>query len=162
MIVVNDINKASSTDSDWEFLGEYSLSEFLVDMDMRDRAELGLLFQAVKALAIKPELVDIIENKLAMFASQAPGKLDQRRFDAPTFVRIFCHKDNRREEISVEPSNDTATRRAIPSTQIIDRSDPDIKGGWGYFLIERGGGFAPNSIVNTYNLIDLYLYKEGE
>jgi hypothetical protein len=36
-----------------------------------------------------------------------------------------------------------------------------IKGGWGYFIIERSGDNA-GSAERSYLMIDLYLYKEGE
>ena len=54
------------------------------------------------------------------------------------------------------------SQQLIEPAQVIDHVDAEITGAWGYFLIERGGGFSPGSSTGTYNLIDLYLYKEGE
>jgi hypothetical protein len=54
----------------------------------------------------------------------------------------------------VEQSEEPAT--------IIHHPKTEMNGGWGYFLIERSGGFVPHSSVVIKNLVDLYLYKEGE
>jgi hypothetical protein len=44
---------------------------------------------------------------------------------------------------------------------IKNQSSTIINGGWGYFIIERSGDHA-GSPERSCQLIDLYLYKEGE
>ncbi len=60
---------SSITDSTWDFLAEFPLNELLIDMDIRDSAEAGSLYQAVKGMGVRAELLDIIEGKLTVFAT---------------------------------------------------------------------------------------------
>ncbi len=161
MMVANDIRNAISNDHEWHFLAKFPLNELLVDMDMRDNPESGLLFQAIRNLGIKPALVDIIEAKLAGFAAQAPAKMIQRRFESPTIVRIFC-RENTEEVESVKKSASTNSPGVKTANKlVIHQSDPPEKSGWGYFLVERDGLFQPASVGGGLNRIDLFLYKEG-
>ena len=55
-----------------------------------------------------------------------------------------------------------AAKQTIEPTQMILTADPKIFGGWGFFIIERARDFPAGSFVGSLNIIDLYLYQEGE
>ncbi len=145
----------------WDFLAEFPLNELLIDMDLRDSAEAGLLYQTVKGLGVRAELLDIIEKKLTVFASRAVAQLNLRRFEASTFVRLFCQKNAEDEKIK-KPAVEIKPEPGLNPSQIIHRSASEVNGGWGYFLVERGGSLLPETTDGTNNWIDLYLYKEGK
>ncbi len=145
----------------WNFLAKYPLRELLVDMDLRNKCEDGLLYRTVRDLGIRPELLDIIERKLIWFATEAPARLNQRRFESPTYIRIFCQNRTVEDIKIVNSASRDKAERNIESAQIIHHSDPELNGGWGYFLVERGGSIPPDSSVSNCNWIELYLYKEG-
>ncbi len=152
----------SINDPAWDFLAEFPLNELLVDMDLRDSAEAGLLYQTVKGLGVRVELLDIIEGKLTVFAARAVAQLNQRRFKASTFVRLFCQKQAIADENLPKPAIQFKPEAGPNPSRIIIRSAPEINGGWGYFLVERGGSSQPETMAATNNWIDLYLYKEGK
>ncbi len=161
IMMANDIKNTISNDHEWYFLAKFPLNELLVDMDMRDKPESGLLFQAIRNLSIQPELIDIIETKLAGFAAQAPAKMIQRRFESPTVVRIF-YRGNMEMAENVNTSASTcAGGLETASQRVIHQPDPGTKSGWGYFLVERDGLVQPAIVGRGLNRIDLFLYKEG-
>ncbi len=84
MLITNGNDSLKFNKKAWEFLAEYPLIELLVDMDLREKPEAGLLFQKVKGLGIKLEMLKIIERKLIEFTTEALAQLNQRRFEAPT------------------------------------------------------------------------------
>ena len=162
MVTSKEENEPKFSNSGWEYLAEYPLKELLVDMDLRDTPEVGLLFMKVKDLGIKPEILDIIERKLIGFTAESPAQLNQRRFEAPTYVRLFYKRNTADDSNPVDASNRHKSRQTLKSTQIIDHSEPEINGGWGYFLVERGVSSEIGVSLAPLNWIDLYLYKEGE
>ena len=145
----------------WDFLAEIPLNELLTDMDLRDDFESGLLFVATRALDIPRELLDPIEMKLMGFASEAPAMQNLRRFGAPTHVRIFSQGNSLRNMSSGNSSRQNETRELMSSSHIIHHFEPKNGGGWGYFMVERGGCSQLASPGTTRNWIDLYLYREG-
>ncbi len=162
MRTANDKNDPKSNGPIWEYLAEYPLNELLVDMDLRDKPEEGLLVRSIRELGIQLELVDVIERKLIGFASQALMQLNQRRFEAPTYVRLYCQKETPDDSNPVNMLDRHKSRQTLESAQIIDRRKPKINGGWGYFLVERGVSSKTGTSATLLNWVDLYLYQEGE
>jgi hypothetical protein len=158
----NDTQNPRLNDPVWDLLGEFPLNELLVDMDLRDKPESGLLFQAIRDLGVRSVLLDIIEKKLIVFATEAQAQLSQRRLEAPIYVRLFCHIKPKEDDNSTKSSSRHKAAQTSESRQLIHRYEPDVNGGWGYFLVERGAGSQVGSSASNCNWIDLYLYKEGE
>ena len=146
---------------EWDFLAEYPLNELLVDLDLRDTAEAGILFQAFLSLGIQSELLDIIERKLIGFVAEGPAQLNQRRFEAPTFVRLFFQRQTVAGLPTLRASSQGGVKHTTKSSNIIDHPGPETNGGWGYFLVERGADSKPGASQGTKNWVDLYIYKEG-
>jgi len=119
----------------WYLLAEYSLSEFLSDLNTGNKSMTGLLFKKLRELGTPPEYVENIEMMLIGFANEALEHFKGGRVELPGRIRIYCQK------------------------KMIDE---EMHGGWGYFLIERGDDVSTGSSVRSWNSVELYLYKEGE
>jgi len=127
--------ESSPKDLLWSLLGEYSLREFLLDTERVDKIDVGKLSEMVRELAIPVECVDNIEKTLRNFTREALVHFKQGRSELHGRIRIFCQK------------------------KMIDEK---IKGGWGYFVIERSRDSVTSEGMDSHNFIDLYFYEEGE
>jgi len=149
-------------DPEWCFLGEYALKGLVVDGDIRDRSEDGMLIETIRDLGIGVELIDNIERKLIEFISGAMAQLNQLRFETPITIRLFCQKKMVEDENTMNSFSQIKEKQTLKFSRKTHQPFAAVNGGWGYFLVERSGGFVPNSTVSTFNLVDLYIYKEGE
>jgi len=158
----NDDNNSIFNDPEWYFLAEFTLSELMVDVDQRGEPTVGLIHQTIRGLGITPECLDNIERALTRFAKKAMADLDRGRSELPVYIRSFCQKKTVEDVNLPKSSSQFTEQQRVDPIKIIHHSEGDLNGGWGYFLVERRGGLAPNSTGSTYSLVDLYLYKEGE
>jgi len=161
MQTTNDNPNSRTTDPEWRFLGEYPLNELLVKMDDRDKTNTSLLFQTIRAVGLHPELISNIESKLMRFVKEGGTQLDNGRYQAPAFIRLFCQKKTMEEINSAKSSSQCNAELIIEPSQIIHQSDAGVNGGWGCFLIKRGGNDDENASPSSHYFIDLYLYREG-
>lgn len=145
----------------WFLLAEFSLSELFPDHE-REELTAGRLSQTLRALGMPPECMEKLEKSLAGLAQGAGGHF---RPVGPVLsaggVRIFCQRkiiDNRRRAAS---QLDPAGQAVEPTPGRLD-SVIKLSGGWGYFLIERGGVVIPGFPLSPESSVDLYLYREGE
>lgn len=120
---------------EWHFLAEFSLNEFLMELTQSGGFAAGRLFQTVRQLGMPPEHVEAMEMTLAGFAREAPVYFQEGRLELSGRIRVFCQK------------------------KIIE-SGPEMSGGWGYFLIERGGPDSTGCLADSRDSVNLYLYKE--
>ncbi len=146
----------------WHFLAEYSLSEFTSDPNGGERLPPGLLFQTLRELDIPPEYVEKIEMMLTGFASEALLHFKQGGFELPGRIRIFCQEKLINKANSAKTSSSYNTEQGLERAQFVHHPGTKMTGGWGYFLIETGGNVSTGSSANSWNSVDLYLYKEGE
>jgi len=143
-------------------LGEYPLGEFMSVDGEADELTAGFLDQPFRELGIQPETIENIEMTLAGFAKEALVHNKQTGSELPWRIRVFCQKKMVKDSNSVTTSRLFNAEQAMEQAQIIHPSGTKIIGGWGYFLIERGGRFAAGSSTPPRHWIDIYLYKEGE
>ena len=151
-----------SKDVVWYLLGEYSPSNFLSDAEKCDKITAGQLSQAVRELSIPIERVENIEMTLRSLAREALAHFKQGRVELLGRIRIFCQKKMIDDANSTETTRFIHTKQAAENEQMIHHASTKMNGGWGYFLIERGGNVSTGSSVSSRNSVDLYLYKEGE
>ena len=161
MQTTNDNPNSRITDPEWRFLGEYPLNELMVEMDNRDRTNTSLLFQTIRAMGIHPELLSNIESKLMRFVKEGGAQLNKGRYQAPAFIRLFCQKKTEEDVNSAKSSSQFNAELTIEPNQIIHQPDAGINGGWGCFLIKRGGNDSEDASPSSHYFIDLYLYREG-
>lgn len=133
------------------------LSEILA-YQKRDELKDGLWVQTVCELSIPLECVENIKRTLTVFASDVCVKFEQERLDMPGRVRLFCQKKIIDNANSTEITRLYHAEHPIDLIKSIHHSAAKIKGGWGYFVIEKGG----DVLTDSWNSVDLYLYKEGE
>jgi hypothetical protein len=131
----NPDQESRSKDLAWYLLGEYSLSKFLSDSEKEDKLKAGFLSQTVRELSIPPEYVENIEMMLTGFTKEAFEHFKQGGVKLPGRIRIFCKQ------------------------KMIEK---EMKGGWGYFVIERSRDSSTNDCTEPFHFIDLYFYGEGE
>jgi hypothetical protein len=143
-------------DSQWYLLVEYPLSVFLLDRNRRDDCMAGILFQSLSKLGVPPECGADIRMMLAEFADEVGEHTKQGRWNLPGWVRVFCQ----RKMIDGEQLGHTEQAAKI-APEILGLG-MKIKGGLGFFLIEKGGTASPGFQEDPENLVDVYLYREGE
>ena len=107
----------------------------MLDPEKCDKITAGLLSQTVQELSMPIECVENIEMTLRSLAREALAHFEQGRVELPWRIRIFCKKK---------------------------MIDGEMKGGWGYFVIERSRDSSTSDCTEPHHFIDLYLYKEGE
>ncbi len=158
----NANHHSSLNDPVWYFLAEYPLRELKVDRDIRAELAASSLFQTIRDLGIPAEHLNSIEFTLIGFAHKAMAHPHQGGLKFPLYLRLYCQKKAVDELILMKPLHHLTLEQPFESSPCIPHPDTERNGGWGYFLVERSAGFVPSASTRIYNLVDLYLYKEGE
>ena len=147
----------------WVLLAELSLGDFLSGHERRDGLTAGSLFQPLFELGMSAGYIENISRTLANFARKASVPTKPRRLESPGRIRVFCQK---KIIDDVKPVHlilqSFPAEKAMEHARIILDTNMKIIGGWGYFVIEKGGDVSTESSSRSWNSVDLYLYKEGE
>ena len=147
-----------SDDQEWVLLAELSLGDFLSDPDRREEPTAGYLFQTLRELGMPLECVENIAMLVTKFAKESPVYYKQEGSEFPPRIRIFCQKKNVDDANAGRAiSRPDHTEQAMEHSPMILDFDTKMNGGWGCFLIKRGGSVSDDS----HHLVDLYLYREG-
>ncbi len=157
-----DDPNTKSNDPGWDFMSEYSLGKFMLDVDSRGKTRFRLLFHLVQDLGIPLECLKRIERTLTAFAKEALVCSNQGKNALAVYLHLLYQKKRPADVSSTETSKNFNAERSSEFAQIIQNSDLEMNAGWGYFLIERGGKFTAGSSTAPHHWIDLFLYKEGE
>ncbi len=147
-------------DPAWYFLAELSPGE--ISADHRDELMHGLWVQTLRELGMPFECVENIHRTLAGLARDAGGYFKQESMEVPGTIRLFCQKKMIDDANSTKIRRPCATGLAGEQIKMIEHSTAKMNGGWGYFVIERGGNGLAGSPAHSWKAVDLYLYKEGE
>ncbi len=110
-------------------LGEYSLNRLSPEAEIDDQRGYEQLSKSVRDTGNPMECIEPIEAALRNFASVALRRIPPKGEPHPRLIRLFYQK------------------------KIIDEQ---MKGGWGYFVIERPRDASPQSVM------DFYIYEEGK
>lgn len=151
-----------SGDPVWILLAELSLGDFLSDHGRRDSPTAGFLFQMVQELGMPLECVEDIAMLVTEFAKESPAHYKQDGLEFPGRIRIFCQK-----KIVDDANVGRTTLQAYHTEQAREHSPmildfgTKMNGGWGCFLIKRGGDISDDASLGSHHLVDLYLYREG-
>lgn len=139
----------------WCFLGEFPLGE-LNDHGTEETASIGTLYQTIRDLGIPQECQYPIIQTLTDCAQLA---MVHDRPGTPVVIRLFCQERISMDENPAEPMR---PKPAVSGKEIIQQAQPNINGGWGYFLVERMGDSPINISGGLPYIVDLYLYQEEE
>jgi len=158
----NGSQKIRPNHPEWYLLAEYALSEIMPDNGREDRQAAGFLSQPFRALGVPPEWIEKVEMTLSGYAKLARVPVKQGNLERSGSIRVFCHKKVIDDANSSQASRPDHAELTMEHTPIKIHSSTKMNGGWGYFLIDRGGNVSNGSSVSSRNSVDLYLYKEGE
>jgi len=151
-----------SADPVWVLLAELSLGDFLSDHDQRDEPTAGYLFQMVRELGMPFECMENIAKLVTEFAKESPVHYKQEGLEFPARIRIFCQKkiidDANAARTTSRPYH---TEQAMHHSPMILDLGTKMNGGWGCFLIKKGGNVSDDASLSSHHLVDLYLYREG-
>lgn len=131
----------------WRCLAEITLASALV----HEHAALTEISQVFQALHIVANDRARLQTALIEAVAQAGIPDDQ----PPTFswlVRLWVSQRQVTNDAPVDrPPSDAITRKGIPSS-----------GGWGFFLVVRNTGEIPGADQTLQQVVELFLYQEGE
>jgi hypothetical protein len=146
-------------DPKWRLLIEFPLAVFLSERSRNHDPAAGLLFQALCKLDISSECVADIERSLVDFAAHIWRHFQGGEHDVPGQVRIFYQRKRIGGHAALQPY---PLDHRIQNALVVPGLNRKTNGGWGFFLIARGGDVASHGPQNPANLVDVYLYREGE
>ncbi len=130
----NSHQGSKSDNGRWYLLGEYSFSGLILDPEQDPQRAIELPSAVIDDIDIPLERVGSIEVALRSFAGQALRHAQPDGQVHPGKIRIFCQK------------------------KILDE---EMKGGWGYFVIEKPREAFPEASQKPPEAMDLYIYEEG-
>jgi hypothetical protein len=159
MQTTNGHLNSRTTDREWHFLGEYPPNELMIEMDIQDQT--SALFQTIRNMGLHPEHLSNLASNLIEFAKEAMEHLNQEGSESPVYIRLFCQKTTMEEINSAKSSSQFTEEQTSEPSHIIRHFGAGIDGGWGYFLIKRGGNESEDAYPRSQYFIDLYLYREG-
>ena len=137
----NDNKKIVYDDPTWHLIAEYSLGEVPVAEGVAAEFTVGSIFQTMRELGLPTERFKRIVETITETAVGMRGHFSLGSPDLPVHICLFCQ------------------RKTIED---ILHSGDQKKGGWGYYVIERGIDLPSTSCREYDRLIELYLYKECE
>ena len=124
----------------WSLIAEAKFSDGTVLNDLGTSLSAGSFIEPMRELGLT---LDSLKRVEGIFASVAKGLVSDKkasRSTLPVCVRLFCQ----RESMNGAP-----------------HLEDHMKGGWGFYVIERGRN-DPNVFFQEYTrIIELYLYREG-
>lgn len=156
----NGDQDSSSNNQAWYLIAEYPFRGFLSDHDKQGEGTSGLLLQTMRELGIPLAYLEKINVALNGFAEEASLHFQQGSLELPGRIRVFCQQRMLGEANSAK-TRPVYAEQTAKHAPIKYHSSTIIKGGWGYFIIERYSDDAGSPEI-TCPFVDLYLYKEGE
>jgi hypothetical protein len=141
MQAANNHREFKNNDPIWHFIAEYPLNEVARDENHESGLTAGSLYQAIRNLGVPADGLNKIEGTIIGTFRKAMSRFNYGSPNLPVYIRLFCQ------------------RKAIDGGR---HSVDQIKGGWGYFLIDKGWDIPTASHEEFYCMAELYLYREGE
>jgi hypothetical protein len=158
----NAKQNSRSEDLVWVLLAELSVRDFLSDHDRKEKSKAGYLFQTVRELGMPLGCVQDIAMLVTEFTKESPVHDEQEGLEFPGRIRIFCQKkiidDANAARTTSRPYH--TEQPMEPSPMILDVG-AKMDGGWGCFLLRRGGNVSDDASLRSDHFVDLYLYREG-
>jgi hypothetical protein len=146
-------------DPKWRLLIEFPLAAFLSECGRNDDPAAGFIFQALTNLDISSECIADIERSLVDFAAQIWSRFQRDKQDLSGQVRVYCQRSIIGGHAALQPY---PLDQRVQNALVIPGLNRKTNGGWGFFMIARGGEIAPHGPQPPANLVDVYLYREGD
>jgi hypothetical protein len=154
--------KPQNNASEWHLLGEYVLSEQIIDEEVRGDLTTGSLLQTIQELGLPLACLNNVKETLADCIKATRGLSVSGKPAFQVHIRLFYQRRSPEGKTSMQGLQAREIKQPIDLTQANDTSHFTTNGGWGYFLIERGVDSVAVSSTHPKDCIDLYLYKEGQ
>ena len=126
---------------EWYFIAEFLLDEDNFGEFLGTELPAFSLFQAMLDRGIPSQSVKRIKGAIAETCRGVRGSFNHTLPDLPVRIYVFSNK------------------------KTVDRphhSGDQMNGGWGFYMIERGGDFHSPACQEHLRVMELYLFKEGE
>ena len=137
----NDNQDLIVDDPAWFFIADFSLGEAASEEEIFAELTAGSLFHTIRELGLSSEDTRRIAGSITASIRGASDLSDHCSSNLSVRICLFC---NRSGMDSVYQPGD------------------QIKGGWGYYVIERGRDLLNIPRKESCRELELYLYKEGE
>ncbi len=141
MQAANNQREFKNNDPIWHLIAEYSLNEVAHVKDLEAALMAGSLYQAIRDLGVPADCLNKIEDTITGAVRKAISRFKYGSPNLAVHITLFCQ------------------RKSIDGRRHLTNQ---IKGGWGYFLIEKGWDLPAASHEKSHCLAELYLYREGE
>ncbi len=135
-----DPHEFKNDDPTWDFITEYPMTELIVDEDIEAELKIGSLSQTMQESGLPMECLQKLGEAIRGTAREASRHLLRGRPNLPVHIRLFCQR--------------------MPGDGL-PHSNKQTNGGWGYYIIEKGGDFPSTIGYKYHRVLELYLYKEG-
>jgi hypothetical protein len=137
MKMTNDPPELNNHDPVWYSFADYSLGKDALDEDLEAMLASGSVIQTMKESGLPPECL----KRIVRTIREAARNFLHRVPNAPVHIRLFYQRN---------------------TAAFLSHSEKRREGGWGFFIIQRGGDH-PSVIRNEpYPIIELYIYREGK
>ena len=121
----------------WHIIADFALNEMIFE-----ELAAGSLFQAMQDLAIPPDCIERVMQTMTGIVRRVSGAKSSPGLACPPIrFRLFYKKN-------------TADRVTPLGEQ--------RRGGWGYYVIERGSDSSPIPGQESGRIVELYVYREGK
>lgn len=161
MQTINHNSKSSDDNHIWLLLSEFSLSEFPLDEDIAVELSLGWIFQTMREFGLPWELTNQIEMPLSWTLRKAINCFN-RCTNRSIGIRLFCQPRMMVEIRQAKTSQSPLTQQIMEPSENLRSPGDKMNGGWGYFLVESGGDITRTSYMDHNQVVEVYLYQEGE
>ncbi len=138
MQIVN-IYRNDEDDSMWSLIAEAVFNDGTVIKELRAAFSAGSFNESMHELGLSLETLNRMERAIIGAARKSINGDRAGRKSLPVCVQLFCHR---------------RSMSGAPHPEELD------KGGWEFFLIERGRN-DPNTCYQEYvRIVELYLFRE--
>lgn len=139
MQAANNHLEFNNNDPIWHLIAEYSLNEVAHNKDLEAVLTAGSLYQAIRELGVPADCLNKIEGSITGAIRKALSRFKSGSPNLPVHIRLFCQ------------------RKSIDGRRHLTNQ---TKGGWGYFLIDKGWDIPAATHEKPHCLAELYLYRE--
>ena len=162
MLIINTPLPEQGEDRIRDFVAELLISEVTLAESLEAGFSIEMPCHITRELGLPPETIKKVEGTIIETVREAMDQLDIEQPNLLFEVRFYYSKKVAHVLSQMKSSKPGSSERSMELVQEFTQSKIPLNGGWGYFLVERGKDSLENSNLGSRQVIELYLYKEGE
>jgi hypothetical protein len=141
MSTPSDYQENKYDHSGWVLIAQHLLREDSHDEVSGAKSIAGSLFQALRALGFAPEAFEKLEDAITgIIRTTRRQSHHGSKPELPVQIRLFC-------------------QRVLLDS--LSNYEKQLLGGWGYYIIERGGDPLGAVCDQYHRIVEFYIYREG-